>query len=107
MAKNNLVPENDTYILPSSTDDMKTFVEKFKIDMMEHIVDSIELAVKNKLPIVELFQFKDSDYVITIATKEYDLNLEHIRNVYQSNNMSELCPRIEQLREILKQQNEK
>jgi len=100
--------ENERYIVPSSNEEMKTFVGKFKIDMMEHVVSSIKFAVENKLPIVEVFQFKNSPFVVTITEKEFDVNLRHIISYYRENEIYELCPRIEQLREIIKQKtNEK
>lgn len=103
-----LIKENEVYIVPSSNEEMKSFVGKFKIDMMEHVVSSIKFAVENKLPIVEVFQFKNSPFVVTINEKEFDINLRHIMNYYQKNEIYELCFRIEQLREIIKQKpNEK
>lgn len=93
--------EDDTYILPSDNNEMRSFVNKFRIDMMERIVSSIKFAVENKLPLVEVFQFKNSPFVVTIAEKEFVQNLEHISQFYQDNEIFELCPRIEQLRKIL------
>lgn len=100
--------ENELYILPSPTEEMRTFVNKFKVDMMEHVVSSIKFAVENRLPIVEVFQFKNSPFVVTINEKEFDTNLSHIGQFYKENEMFELCPRVEMLREILKRKpNEK
>lgn len=95
------MPENELYILPSPTDEMRNFVTKFKVDMMEHVVSSIKFAVENKLPIVEVFQFKDSPFVVTINEKEFMPNLSHIRKYYMENELYELCPKVEQLCEKL------
>ena len=94
--------ENELYILPSINDDMTLFVTKFKIDMMEHVVNSIKYAIKNKLSIVEVFQFKNSPFIITISEKEFGQNLNHIHNFCMENEIYELCPKIEQLQQILK-----
>jgi len=94
--------ENELYILPSPNDEMRKFVSKFKVDMMEHVVSSIKFAVENKLPIVEVFQFKDSPFVVTINEREFVPNLSHIRQYYMENEMYELCPRVETLCETLK-----
>ena len=103
MAKKKIqIPENETYILPSSDEELLIFTKKFKLDMTEHIVSSIEYAVEHKLPLVELFQFKKSDYVITISEKEYKENIEHIYEFYNDCKLYELCPRIEKIRELLK-----
>ena len=94
--------ENELYILPSPNDEMRSFVNKFKVDMMEHIVNSIKYAVDNKLTIVEVFQFKNSPFIVTIAEKEFDTNLNHIHKFCMENEVYELCPKIEQLQQILK-----
>jgi hypothetical protein len=96
------IKNNESYILPSSTDEMREFVEKFKIDMMEHIISSIKFAVENKLPIVEVFQFTNSPFVVTISEKEFVLNLEHINKFYKDQQIFELCQRVEQLKNLLK-----
>jgi len=100
------IKENELYILPSPNDEMRNFVNKFKVDMMEHIVSSIKYAIENKLSIVEVFQFKNSPFVVTIAKKEFGANLDHIGKFYADNQIYELCPRVEQLRETIKK-NEK
>lgn len=74
--------------------------------MMEHIVASIKFAVENKLPIVEVFQFTDSPFVVTIAEKEFASNLEHINKFYMQNEMYELCPKVEQLRKKITKKND-
>lgn len=94
--------ENELYIIPSPNDEMRSFVNKFKVDMMEHIVNSIKYAVDNKLAIVEVFQFKNSPFIVTIAEKEFDTNLNHIHKFCMENEVYELCPKIEQLQQILK-----
>jgi hypothetical protein len=94
--------DNELYILPSPNDEMREFINKFKVDMMEHVVSSIKFAVENKLPIVEVFQFKNSPFVVTIKAAEFVPNLEHISKFYKDHEIFELCPRVEQLRNILK-----
>lgn len=102
MKKNAGIKENEVYILPSDNKEMRTFISKFKIDMMDHVVLSIKFAIDNKLPLVEVFQFKDSPFVITIAKKEFESNLSHINKYFMENEAFELCPKIEKLQEILK-----
>lgn len=94
--------ENELYIIPSPNEEMRTFIAKFKIDMMEHIINSIKYAIDNKLPIVEVFQFKNSPFVITIAEKEFGTNLEHIHKFLMDNEIYELCQNIDKLQQILK-----
>ena len=108
--KNNgtaVMNENELYVLPSPNDEMRKFVTKFKVDMMEHVVSSIKFAVENKLPIVEVFQFKNSPFVVTINDREFEPNLSHIRKYYMEHEMYELCSIVEALCETLKRKNEK
>lgn len=93
--------ENELYILPSPNDEMREFVNKFKVDMMEHVVSSIKFAIENKLTLVEVFQFKNSPYVVTITAKEFETNLDHIGQYYKENQIFELCPRVEQLQKLI------
>ena len=99
--------ENESYILPSNNEEMRSFISKFKLDMMESIVSSIKFAIENKLNIVEIFQFKNSPFVVTVSEHEFDLNLEHIHKFYVENEIYELCPKVEKLRQLLKNKNEK
>lgn len=93
--------ENELYVVPSKNDEMKAYVNKFKVDMMEHIVNSIKFAIDNKFPIVEIFQFKHSPFVVTISQKEFRSNLEHIVKFYKEHQYFELAQRVEQLHEIV------
>lgn len=73
---------------------------------MEHVVSSIKFAVEHKLQIVEVFQFKNSPFVVTITEKEFEPNLEHINKFYHENEMYELCLKVEKLQQILKDKND-
>jgi hypothetical protein len=98
--------ENELYIIPSPNEEMRKFVAKFKVDMMEHVVSSIKFAIDNKLSLVEVFQFKNTPFVVTINATEFMPNLSHIHKFYMDNEMYELCKRIEVLCETIKK-NEK
>ena len=100
------IQENEPYIIPSNNDEMWAFVLKFKIDMMENVISSIKFAVEHKLPMVEVFQFKNSSFVVTINKKEFMPNLSHIRQYYMEHEMYELCTKVDALCETLKK-NEK
>lgn len=92
----------EPYILPSDNDEMRKFVNKFKIDMMERAVANIRFAIENKMEVVEIFAFKNSPFVVTIAQKEYDSNLEHIEKFYTDREIFELVEPIQKLRKLLK-----
>lgn len=92
----------EPYILPSDNDEMRKFVTKFKVDMMENVIQSIKFAVENKMDIVEVFSFKNSPFVVTISKKEFDTNLEHIEKFYTDEEIFELLPIVKELRKSLK-----
>lgn len=93
--------ENDPYILPSNNKELEQFIAKYKVDMTEQVVSSIEFAFKHNLSIIEIFQFKGSNFVVTISPQEFDTNLENIYNFYLREERYELCPRIVKLRQKL------
>jgi hypothetical protein len=90
------ISEPEDYILPSKDDEMISFIKKFKIDMMEHVVTSVQIAIDNDISEIEVFRFKDGPYAITIPSSEFKVNMEHISKFYRSNQLYELCPRVEQ-----------
>lgn len=100
--------ENEPYVLPSNNQELQAFVDKYKIDMTEQVVSSIEFAMKHRLPLIEVFQFKDSKFVVTVSPTEFDVNLEAIYKFYLESEQYELCGRVAKLRDKLKAQlNEK
>lgn len=102
MAKKEKIVEPDSYILPAPNEEMKEFVIKFKVDMMQNIIQKIKFAVENKLHMIEVFTFSNSPFVITIAEKEFDANLEHIEKYYTEKEIYELLPTVQELRKLLK-----
>lgn len=89
------------YQLPSENKDLQKFIDSKRIDMMEQAVSSIEYALNNNLSMVELYQFKNSDFVVMISDKEFLVNLEHIYDYYINNEMYELCKRVVDLKKRL------
>lgn len=94
--------ENPTYVLPSINEELEKFVSKYKLDIMEQVVSSIEYAIEYKLPITEVFQFKNSQFVVTISEKEFEPNLDNIYKHYMEDEIYELCPRVIRLQNLLK-----
>lgn len=71
--------------------------------MMEQVVEIIEFAITHQLPFIEVFQFKNSDFVITLSEKDYLTNLDNVFAYYMEKEAYEYCPRVVRLRETLKQ----
>ncbi len=96
----------EKYVLPSEYSELEVFSKKFKTDMMEHVLNSIEVAVDGELPLVEVFQFKNSDFVITLSDKDYLTNLENIFSYFLENERYEHCDRLVRLQKTLKEKSE-
>jgi hypothetical protein len=89
------------YVLPSDNKELQSFARQFKLGLMEQVVCSIEFALVNKLPLVEIFQFKNSDFVITVSEKDYLTNLNNIYAYYMEHEVYESCPRVVRLQKTL------
>lgn len=100
------IKDNYPYVLPSINDELKAFIDKNKLDMMEQVVTSIAYALEHKFPMTEVFQFKNSQFVVTIAEKEFESNLDNIFRSYMDNEIYELCPRVVKLQNIIKRKND-
>ena len=103
VAKNNTNSLPPLYVLPSENKDLQSFSQKFKVDMMEQVVGIIEFAVEHDLPIIEVFQFKNSDFVITLSEKDYLTNLDNIYTYYMQKEEYENCPKVVRLRKTLQE----
>jgi hypothetical protein len=93
---------NDVLMLPSDNEEMANFIQKNKTYLTEQALSSIQFAIDNKLPFIEVFKFNNSDFVITIAEKDFLVNVNHIYNLYLESEHYELCPRVVKLQTVLK-----
>jgi len=89
------------YTLPSNFNEMNKFIEVNKIQLMEHIVASIEYAIDKKLSFVELFSFNDSDFVVTLPKDQFKENLENVYQYYIEKEHYELCIRVKNVEQKL------
>lgn len=89
------------YVLPSNFDEMERFIDSHKIEMTEQVVSSIEYALNKKLSFVEVFSFKNSDFVITIPIESFRENLKNVFDYYIDTENYELCVRIKSIETML------
>jgi len=91
--------------IPSSFSEMDSYIGEHKVELMEHVLTSIEHAIKNDLEFIEIINFKKSDYVITLTQDLFLENVDHIYDEYIREERYELCQRVvdlqDQLLEIL------
>ena len=74
--------------------------------MMEHVLDSLEHAIIEDLPIVEVFQFKNSGFVITLSDEDYLTNLDNLFAYFLENEKYENCERLVRLQKTLKEKSD-
>ncbi len=91
------------YVIPSDNKELQFFSKKFKFDMMEQVINMIAFAIEHNLPLVEVFQFKNSDFVITLSERDYLTNLNNIYSYYVEKEAYEYCPKVVKLQKILKE----
>lgn len=96
----------EKYVLPSKYDELTSFSKKFKSDMMDHVLSSLERAIDKDLPLVEVFQFKNSDFVITLSDVDYLTNLENLYAYFLDNEKYENCDRLVRLQKTIKEKSE-
>ena len=95
------------YVLPSDNKELLQFSKKFKLNMMEQIVSIIEFAVTHNLPFIEVFQFKNSDFVITLNESNYVSNLDNIFSYYMEKEEYENCSKVVKLQKTIKEKSVK
>jgi len=89
------------YLLPSNFEEMDKFIELNKTVMTEQVVASIEYALEKNIPVVEVFKFKSSDFVITLSYDSFQNNLENVYKYYIDTENYELCARVKKLEDKL------
>lgn len=83
--------------LPSDDAELKIFLSKNKIKMMEQILDSIEYSIENDLSVVEIFSFKGSDFIVSLNQERFLENVENIYKFYVDEERYELCNRVKRI----------
>jgi hypothetical protein len=100
------VKKNVPMVLPSDNKIMEAYIKRNKIRLTEQALSSIEYAVNNKLPFIEVFNFSNSNFIISISEKDYLQNVDHIYNFYLETEQYELCHRVVRLQTLLKNLND-
>lgn len=91
--------------IPSEFELMDEFLSENKLECTEHVISSIEYAVKHNLPNIEVFNFEDTDYMIIISSDSFKENLENIYNYYIESEQYEFCNRVIELKKLIQRDN--
>ena len=71
--------------LPSNNKEMEDYVLSNRLEINEKILDNIEFALKNKLGGVEMFCFKNSNFVVVLNRRDFKESLQNIYDFSMSN----------------------
>ena len=80
---------------------MDAYLGKNKSILTERIVSVIEFGMDHKLDMVEAFQFKNTNFVVTISKENFLENLDNIYAYYIETERYENCLKVKQLRSRL------
>lgn len=83
--------------LPSDNVSMEKFVERNRAEIARRIIDNIEYGVENRLGGVEMFCFKNSNFVVMVNRKDFKDNLQNILEYSLDSEQFELCERAKRL----------
>lgn len=89
--------KHDVIELPSNNEEMEEYVLSNRFEINERIMDNIEFALKHKLGGVEVFCFKNSNFVVVLNRKDFKENLQNIYEFSMSNEKFEICIRAKKL----------
>lgn len=96
----------NVFKLPSDFNLMEEFISKNKAFLTEKVLDSISYAIENDLQDVDVFTFdNDEEYYITLPVESFFNNLKMIYEFYIQDEKYELCQRLVDLQNKLKNHN--
>jgi hypothetical protein len=84
---------SDPFEIPAKFDAMESYILTHKTELRESILDSIEVGLYNELSAVDVINFHESSYVISLREEEYLPNVRWIYDSYLDEESYELCER--------------
>ena len=88
--------------LPSNFEEIDTYILSNSHILFDQIIKSIKFAIDNKLDIIDVFCFKDSNFFISLDDSEFLKNVNHIYDMYLKLEYYELCKEVVDLQKKLK-----
>ncbi len=97
--KRNKVPV--VFELPVDSIDMEDCIEKNRDEINDILIDSFEYAMKKNFDGIEVFSFKNSNYVVVVNRKDFRENLENIIDYSLRNEKFETCEKAKKVIELI------
>lgn len=83
--------------LPSNNKDMEEYVIAHRDQINNQIINSIDYAITNKMGVVEVFCFKDSNFIVVLHRKDFRESLENVFDFSLNKQQFELCTKTKKL----------
>ena len=64
--------------LPSNNDEMEKYLDKNRSEINLKMVESISYAIKHRMSAIEVFSFKNSNFVVIMNYRDFKENLQNI-----------------------------
>jgi len=96
-----MIDDYSPLVLPKKYDEMNIFIEDNKVKLIEHVVSSIQYALENKCPAIEVFNFENTDFSVIIKESSFKTNIESIFQFYLEKELYEFCGRVNKIKELL------
>lgn len=77
--------------LPSSNAEMEKYLESHRSEINHRILENIEYGIKMRMPVVEIFSFKNSSFVVLMNRKDFKENIQNIIEFSKKNEDFEVC----------------
>lgn len=87
--------------LPINAIDMETYIENNRSTINEMLIKSFDYAVRKNFTGVEVFCFKDSNYVVIVNQKDFKDNLQNIFDYSLKNEHFEICAKAKKVIELI------
>lgn len=77
--------------LPASNAEMEKYLEVHRKEINRRVVENIDYGIKMRLNAVEIFSFKNSNFVVLMNRKDFKENLQNIIDFSLKNQDFDVC----------------
>lgn len=87
--------------LPSKNDEMEKYLDIHRKEINAGVLNNIEYAIKNRMAAVEIFSFKNSNFVVIMNRKDFKENLQNVIDFSMKNHDYEVCEKAKKVMQRL------
>lgn len=79
--------------LPATNAEMEKYVDTHRNEINARVINNIEYAIKMRMAAVEIFSFKNSNFIVVMNRKDFKENLQNIMDFSLKVQDYEVCNR--------------